>query len=84
VVVASSLQAAILTGPRIYQAMAEDRLFFAPLSRLHPRSRVPVTGLLVQGGLSCVLLVTGSFERLLTFTTVVPGDRLSTGGPGPE
>lgn len=69
VVVLSSLQASILTGPRIYQSMAEDGLFFAPLGRLHPRYRVPATGLAVQGTLSVVLLWSGTFERLLNFTT---------------
>jgi APA family basic amino acid/polyamine antiporter len=69
-VILSSLQATILTGPRIYQAMAADGIFFAPLARLHPRFRVPAVSLAVQAGLACVLLWTGSFGRLLTFTTV--------------
>src|SRR5207247_1259722 len=58
------------TGPRIYQAMAEDRLFFAPLARLHPRYRVPVRALAAQAAVACVLLWSGTFEVLLTFTTV--------------
>lgn len=70
VVMLSSLQAAVLTGPRITQAMAEDRLFFPPLARLHPRFRVPVTALVVQGALSSVLLLSGEFRELLRFTTV--------------
>ena len=69
VAILSSLQASVLTGPRIYQAMAEDGLFFTPLGRLDRRSRVPVVGLAVQGIIACALLVSGTFERLLTFTT---------------
>jgi APA family basic amino acid/polyamine antiporter len=65
----SSLQATILTGPRIYQAMAEDGIFFAPLARLHPRTRVPVAAIVAQGFISCALLLSGTFERLLAFTT---------------
>lgn len=67
--VLSSLQATIVTGPRIYHAMADDGLFVARLARLHPRTRVPLAALLVQGLLSCVLLLSGRFEMLLNFTT---------------
>jgi APA family basic amino acid/polyamine antiporter len=67
--VLSSLQATIVTGPRIYHAMADDGLFVARLARLHPTTRVPVAALLVQGSLSCVLLLSGRFETLLNFTT---------------
>jgi APA family basic amino acid/polyamine antiporter len=69
VAILSSLQATVLTGPRIYQAMAEDGLFFAALGRVDPRSRVPVVALIVQGVISAALLLSGTFERLLTFTT---------------
>lgn len=67
--VLSSLQATILVGPRIYHAMAEDGLFPRRLARLSSGSRVPVDALIVQGILSAVLLVSGTFEVLLDFTT---------------
>jgi len=69
VAVLSSLQASILVGPRIYHAMAEDGLFPARIARLSPGSRVPVDALIAQGLLSCALLVSGTFEALLNFTT---------------
>jgi APA family basic amino acid/polyamine antiporter len=67
--VLSSLQATIVTGPRIYHAMAEDGLFPASLARLHPKTRAPTAALLVQGVASVVLLLSGRFETLLNFTT---------------
>jgi APA family basic amino acid/polyamine antiporter len=67
--VLSSLHAMIVTGARIYQAMAEDGLFFAPLARLHPRTRAPVVALVAQGAISCALLLTGGFEEMLAFAT---------------
>ncbi len=67
--VLSSLQATIVTGPRIYHAMADDGLFVPRLARLHPVTRAPVAALVAQGLLSCVLLVSGRFELLLNFTT---------------
>lgn len=66
--VMSSLHATVLVGPRIYQAMANDQLFFAPLGRVHSVTGAPVASLLVQAVVSIALLVAGSFDQLLTFT----------------
>jgi APA family basic amino acid/polyamine antiporter len=68
VCVLSSMQASVLVGPRIYQAMANDGLFFAPLGRSHPRTHVPVVALVAQGAISVAQLLTGSFEDLVRFT----------------
>jgi APA family basic amino acid/polyamine antiporter len=66
----SSLQASVLVGPRIYQAMAQDRIFFAPLAKLSPTTGSPTRALAAQCAVSCVLLLTGQFEQLFTFTIV--------------
>lgn len=66
----ASVQATMVTGPRIYQAMAEDHVFFHALAEVHPRRRVPVNAIVTQGLIAAALLLTGTFERLLTFTTV--------------
>jgi APA family basic amino acid/polyamine antiporter len=66
--VLSSLQATVLVGPRIYQAMASDRLFFAPLGRASARTGAPMVSLGVQALVSIVLLVAGTFDQLLTFS----------------
>jgi APA family basic amino acid/polyamine antiporter len=68
VCVLSSMQASVLVGPRIYQAMASDRLFFAPLGRLHPRTGAPLVALVAQAVISLVLLLSGRFEELVRFT----------------
>jgi APA family basic amino acid/polyamine antiporter len=76
VCVLSSLQATVLAGPRIYQAMALDGLFFEPLGRTSRRTGVPVLALLAQGAVATALLLAGSmdrrldrvFDQLLTFT----------------
>jgi basic amino acid/polyamine antiporter, APA family len=67
--VLSSLQASIVVGPRIYHAMAEHDLFPQRLARLSEASRVPVNGIVLQGLLSALLLLSGKFETLLNFTT---------------
>jgi APA family basic amino acid/polyamine antiporter len=69
IAILSSLQATVIGGPRIYRSMAEDGVFFVGLRKLHERTRVPVAGLVVQAAIACVLLLSGTFEQLLTFTT---------------
>jgi APA family basic amino acid/polyamine antiporter len=68
VCVLSSMQASVLVGPRIYHAMASDRLFFAPLGKIDPRTHVPLIALLSQGVISVVLLLSGRFDELVRFT----------------
>ncbi len=54
---------AILTGPRVTQAMAADGLLWRPLATLDPRRGTPTLALWVQAALSCVwLYAAGSFE----------------------
>jgi APA family basic amino acid/polyamine antiporter len=62
----------ILAGPRIYQAMAEDGLFFESASRLHPRYRTPTVAILVQAVWAIALTLSGSYGQLLDY--VVFGD----------
>ena len=54
---------AILTGPRVTQAMAADGLLWKPLAALDPRRESPATALWVQAVLSCLWLwAAGGFE----------------------
>ena len=57
----------ILTGGRVYYAMAKDRLFFDSVARVHPKYRTPNVALWVQGIWSCVLSLTGTFDQLFTY-----------------
>ena len=54
---------AILTGPRVTQAMAADGLLWKPLARLDPARGTPSAALWVQALLACVwLALAGGFE----------------------
>ena len=54
---------AILTGPRVTQAMAADGLLWKPLAALDPRRGTPGTALWVQAALSCIwLMLATGFE----------------------
>jgi APA family basic amino acid/polyamine antiporter len=57
----------ILSGPRVYWAMARDRLFFEGAGRLHPVYRTPVAGLVFQAIWASVLCVSGTYGQLLDY-----------------
>jgi APA family basic amino acid/polyamine antiporter len=59
----------ILSGARVFFAMAREGLFFRSCAQLHPHKQVPVIALLYQGIWSCVLTLTGSYDALLTYIT---------------
>lgn len=61
------LNGMILTGPRLYWAMAKDRLFFSGAGRLGVKSGVPVRGLVIQGLWASFLTLTGTYNALLDF-----------------
>ncbi|MFN2564074.1 MAG: APC family permease [Gemmatimonadaceae bacterium] len=65
---ASSVSAMVMTGPRVYYAMARDGALPAALARLSPTSGVPARALVAQSAWSCLLVITGAFEALLTYT----------------
>lgn len=62
-----TLHTSILTGARVPYAMARDGLFFKSFGRISPKSRVPVSALLVQGAWACVLALSGSFDQLTNY-----------------
>lgn len=55
-----TLNATVLTSPRIFFAMAEDRLIFEPLARVHPRFQTPYISVILTGvlGVLYVLVAT--------------------------
>jgi len=58
----------ILSGPRVYYAMAKDRLFFLERAgELHPIYRTPVWGLVAQAGWAMFLCLTGTYGQLLDY-----------------
>src|SRR5438067_10766619 len=57
----------ILSGARVYYAMAQDNLFFKSAANLHPRYRTPALALIVQAVWTCVLCLSGTYGQLLNF-----------------
>ena len=61
---ANSIQ---LTAPRVFYAMAQDRLFFRSLAEIHPKFHTPAAAITVGGIWAAVLAATGTFEKLLGY-----------------
>jgi APA family basic amino acid/polyamine antiporter len=65
------LSQAILTSPRVYYAMAKDGLFFRSVAWVHPRTRVPVVAIVLQGLFAIVIALSGTFEQILNYVMSV-------------
>src|SRR5262249_46307124 len=57
----------ILSGARVYYAMAKDGLFFRKVAKLHPRYKTPAVSLMVQMVWTCILCISGSYGQLLDY-----------------
>jgi APA family basic amino acid/polyamine antiporter len=57
----------ILSGARVYYAMAKDGLFFRRVSRLHPSYKTPAVSLMVQMVWTCILCLSGTYSQLLDY-----------------
>jgi APA family basic amino acid/polyamine antiporter len=61
------ISATVISGPRVFYAMAKDGLFFRRLAWIHPRFRTPAPAIVWQGIWSSVLCLSGTYTRLYTF-----------------
>jgi APA family basic amino acid/polyamine antiporter len=57
----------LMSGARVYYAMAEDGIFFRALARVHPRWHTPVMSLVLQGIWAGVLTLSGKYDELFTY-----------------
>jgi len=65
------LNQCMLTVPRVYYAMAEDRMFFRWVARLHPRTGMPVMAITLQGAVASAIALFGAYEQILTWIVAV-------------
>ena len=63
----SAANATLLTGPRVFFAMARDGVFFRALAEIHPRFGTPALAIVGSSAWSMVLAMSGSFDQLLTY-----------------
>lgn len=59
--------ACVLSGARVFYAMAKDGVFFRRMGEVHPRWRTPAFSLIVQCIWSSVLVLSGRYDQLFTY-----------------
>jgi basic amino acid/polyamine antiporter, APA family len=65
------LSQGMLTAPRVYYAMAEDRLFFRAVAKVHPKTKVPIIAIALQGLVAVVIALSGTYEQILSYVVSV-------------
>ena len=66
-----SLFAFMTMAPRVYYAMARDRVVPAFVGRLDPRTGAPVRAIAVQASLALLLVALGTFETIVAYFVFV-------------
>ena len=65
------LSQSMLTAPRVYFAMAEDRVFFRCLAAVNAKTRVPTLAIIVQGVAAAVIALSGAYGQILSYVVSV-------------
>jgi len=65
------LSQSMLTAPRVYFAMAEDKLFFRKIGEVSQTTRVPVFAIMLQGAVAMAIALTGTFSQILSYVVSV-------------
>ncbi len=63
----ASASAMILVAPRVYYAMASDKLFPMRLAKIHPRFQTPAASIVCLALWTSVLVLSGTFEQLIVY-----------------
>jgi basic amino acid/polyamine antiporter, APA family len=59
-----TLNGSMMTGPRIFFALADDGLFFKKIAAVHPRFKTPYVAISLAAGLAIGFVLVRSFEQL--------------------
>jgi APA family basic amino acid/polyamine antiporter len=68
--IAGAINGFIMTAPRLLFAMAQDGLMFQWLAEIHPRYQTLSFGIVAQAVWTAVLILTGSFETLVSYAMI--------------
>jgi APA family basic amino acid/polyamine antiporter len=66
----ATVSAFIITGPRVYYAMAKDGLFPSAAAYVSPKGRVPVYAMIAQSVCAIVILFVTNFQNLYKYAAV--------------
>src|SRR5690606_8184263 len=62
-----AMNSSIMTGARVPYAMAKDGLFFKQLANVNHSTASPMVSVIVQGIVSMLLAVSGTFDQLTNY-----------------
>lgn len=62
-----AMNGSIMTAARVPYAMAKDGLFFKQLAQVNDKTLVPMVSIIVQGIVSMVLALSGTFDQLTDY-----------------
>jgi basic amino acid/polyamine antiporter, APA family len=68
--IVGAINGCIITGARIPFAQSRDGLFFKSFGVVHPRFHTPAFAIMIQAAWACVLLATGSYKTLYSYSIV--------------
>ena len=63
----SVISAMIMTGPRVYYAMAKDNAFPRWFGDVNPKHTTPGKAILLQAVIAIIMVITSSFDKLLIY-----------------
>lgn len=63
----SSLSAYLILGPRVTYSMASKGYFFKSVARISPKTKVPSAAILLQAAIAIVMVLSGTFDQILTY-----------------
>jgi amino acid transporter len=61
-----ALHVLLLVAPRSAYALAQDKLFFEPLTRVHARRRTPMNAIAAQAALACAFVLSGRYDEIIS------------------
>ncbi|HUQ33952.1 MAG TPA: amino acid permease [Pyrinomonadaceae bacterium] len=62
-----SIAAYIMAAPRVYFAMARDRLFIKQVAAVHPRFGTPARAIALQAMFASLLVIVGTFDAIIAY-----------------
>jgi APA family basic amino acid/polyamine antiporter len=69
--VLGSLAGIIMAAPRVYYAMARDRLFPSSVAAVHPKFGTPARAIALQASMACLLVLLGTFDKIVAYFVFV-------------
>lgn len=63
----SSLSAYLILGPRVTYSMASKGYFFKSVAKINPVTKVPSIAILLQAAISIIMVLSGTFDQILTY-----------------